>query len=52
MRVTGLWSAIGALIFGVILADLVHNAAGTKVLTGAATTIESTSVNGLLGVAG
>jgi hypothetical protein len=49
MRVSGLWSAIGAVIFGVIIADLVHNAAGTKVLTSAATSIESTSVNGLLG---
>jgi hypothetical protein len=51
MRVTGVWSAIGAVILGVILADLVHNAAGTKVLTGAATSIETTSVNGLLGKA-
>jgi hypothetical protein len=49
MRVSGLWSAIGALIFGVILADLVANPSGTKVLTGAGTTIEQTSVNGLLG---
>ena len=51
MRVTGLWSAVGALIFGVIIADLVANSAGTKVLTGAGVTIEQTGVNGLLGKA-
>lgn len=49
MRVTGLWSAIGAVIFGVIIADLVHNAAGTKTLTDAGTNVEKVSVNGLLG---
>jgi hypothetical protein len=51
MRVTGIWSAIGALIFGVILADLIANPAGTKTLTSAATSVEQTSVNGLLGKA-
>ena len=49
MRVTGVWTAIGAVIFGVILADLVHNATGTKVLANAATSTEKISVNGLLG---
>jgi hypothetical protein len=49
MRVTGVWSAIGAVILGVILADLVHNPSGTKVLTSSATSIESAGVNGLLG---
>lgn len=48
-RVTGIWSAIGAGILGVIIADLVHNAAGTKTLTDAATNGEKVGVNGLLG---
>lgn len=51
MRVTGVWSAIGAVIFGVILADLIANPGGTKTLTGAATTGEKLAVNGLLGKA-
>jgi hypothetical protein len=51
MRVTGFWTAVGALIFGVMVADLVANPAGTKTLTSAATSIEQTSVNGLLGKA-
>jgi hypothetical protein len=49
MRVVGIWSAIGAVIFGVILADFVHNPAGTKALANAGTTAEKISVNGLLG---
>jgi hypothetical protein len=49
MRVTGVWTAIGAVIFGVILADLVHNAAGTTALANAGTTTEKVAVNGLLG---
>jgi hypothetical protein len=49
MKVIGFWSAVGAVIIGVIIADLVHDPAGTKVLTNAGTTTESTAVNGLLG---
>jgi hypothetical protein len=49
MKVTGIWAAIGAVIFGVIIADLVHNPAGTKALTNAGTSAEKISVNGLLG---
>jgi hypothetical protein len=49
MKVTGVASAIGAVIFGVIVADLVHNPKGTKVLANAGTSAEKTSVNGLLG---
>jgi hypothetical protein len=48
---------MGAKIFGVItlavgciaLADLVHNAAGTKVLTGSAVQAETVGTNALLG---
>jgi hypothetical protein len=49
MRVTGFWSAIGAVVFGVIIADLAHNVAGTKALANAGTTTEKVAVNGLLG---
>ncbi len=49
MRVTGFWSAVGAVIFGVIIADLAHNVAGTKALANAGTTTEKVAVNGLLG---
>lgn len=49
MRVTGFWSAVGAVIFGVIIADLAHNVAGTKALANAGTQTEKVAVNGLLG---
>jgi hypothetical protein len=49
MKVTGIWTAVGAVIFGVILADLVHNPGGTRALANAGTTAEKISVNGLLG---
>ena len=49
MKVTGIWTAFGAVIFGVIIADLVHNAAGTKALANAGVSAEKVSVNGLLG---
>jgi len=49
MRVSGFWTAVGAVIFGVIIADLVHNPAGTKALANAGTSAEKISVNGLLG---
>ena len=49
MKVTGLWAAVGAVIFGVIIADLVHNPQGTKALANAGTTTERIGVNGLLG---
>jgi hypothetical protein len=49
MKVTGFWAAVGAVIFGVIIADLVTHPAGTATLANAATTTEKVSVNGLLG---
>jgi hypothetical protein len=49
MRVTGIWTAIGALIFGVTFADLLIHPAGTNALASAATNTEKISVNGLLG---
>ena len=49
MKITGVWAAVGAVVFGVIIADLVHNPKGTKALANAGTTTERISVNGLLG---
>jgi hypothetical protein len=49
MKVSGLWSAVGAVIFGVIVADLVTHVAGTKALANAGVSAEKVSVNGLLG---
>jgi hypothetical protein len=49
MRVSSVATAVGAVIFGVIIADLVHNPKGTAVLANAGTTTEKVSVNGLLG---
>jgi hypothetical protein len=49
MRVSGIWSAVGAVIFGVILADFVHNPAGTTALASAGTSAEKISTNALLG---
>jgi hypothetical protein len=51
MRVTGAWTAIGAVIFGVILADFVAHPSGTKVLANTATSTEKTTIGGLLGKA-
>lgn len=48
-RVTGLWTAVGAIIGGIILADLIHNPKGTKVLANSATNTEKISANALLG---
>lgn len=50
-RVLGLWSAVGAVIGGVILADFVHNPKGTKVLANATVNTEKVAVGGLLGKA-
>lgn len=48
-RVVGFWSAVGALIGGVVLANLVIHPQGTQVLTNAGLAAEKQSVNGLLG---
>jgi len=49
MRVTGFWTAVGAVILGVIIADLVHNPQGTQAITSAGIKTETVAVNGLLG---
>jgi hypothetical protein len=49
MKVTGVWTAVGAVIFGVIIADLVTHPKGTSDLTSSGVSAEKVSVNALLG---
>jgi hypothetical protein len=49
MRVTGIFSLAGALVFGIIIADFLTHPQGTTVLANAGTEVEKVSVNGLLG---
>jgi hypothetical protein len=49
LKVTGVWTAVGAVILGVIIADLVHNATGTRALANAGVSTEKVAVSGLLG---
>jgi hypothetical protein len=49
MRVTGFFSLAAFVVAGVILADLVHDPAGTTVLTNGWTTTEKAGIDGLLG---
>lgn len=49
MRVTGIWAAIGAVIAGLIIADLVTHPAGTNAVAGGINTLEKQTGNQLLG---
>lgn len=49
MRVTGLWTAVGAAIGGLILAGLVKNYQGTKVISQGIIALEKNTGNQLLG---
>jgi hypothetical protein len=49
MRVSGFWSAVGLVIAGLILADLLTHPAGTKQVSSGLTSITSTTGNQLLG---
>ncbi len=49
MRVTGFWGAVGAVIFGLIIADLVIHPTGTKTIANGVTTLERNTGNQLLG---
>lgn len=49
MKVTSFWTAVGALFFGVIIADLVHNPRGTRVLANNAIAGERVATGALLG---
>jgi hypothetical protein len=49
MRVTGFWAAVGAVIFGLIVADIWTHPAGTNAAAGAINTLEKNTGNQLLG---
>jgi hypothetical protein len=50
LRVTGLWAAIGAVIAGLMLADLLTHPAGTNALAGGINKLEKQTGNQLIGV--
>jgi len=50
LRVTGLWAAIGAVIAGLMLADLLTHPAGTNALAKGINSLEKQTGNQLLGV--
>jgi hypothetical protein len=50
LRVTGLWAAIGAVIAGLMLADLLTHPAGTNALAGGINSLEKQTGNQLIGV--
>jgi len=49
MRVTGFWAAVGAVIFGLIVADLLTHPAGTKAVASGINQLEKQTGNQLLG---
>jgi hypothetical protein len=50
LRVTGLWAAIGAVIAGLMLADLLTHPAGTNALASGINSLEKQTGNQLIGV--
>jgi len=49
LRVTGFWAAVGAIIAGLMLADLVTHPAGTNAIASGINTIEKNTGNQLIG---
>lgn len=49
MRVTGFWAAVGAVIFGLILADIWTHPAGTTAAGNAVISLEKNTGNQLIG---
>ena len=49
MRVVGIWTAVGAVIVGLIIADLVTHPNGTKQIAAGITSLEKNTGNQLLG---
>jgi hypothetical protein len=50
VRVTGFWAAVGAVIMGLIVADIWTHPAGTNAAGKAITSLEKNTGNQLLGV--
>jgi hypothetical protein len=51
MRVTGFWAAVGAVIFGLIIADIWTHPAGTNAAGKAVIALEKNTGNQLIGKA-
>lgn len=51
LRVTGFWALTGAVVFGLIIADLWTHPAGTQAAGAAVNTLEKQTGNQLIGVA-
>jgi hypothetical protein len=49
MRVTGLWTAVGAVILGLIVADLITHPSGTQAAGNEVISLEKNTGNQLLG---
>jgi hypothetical protein len=49
LRVTGFWAAVGAIIAGLMLADLVTHPKGTNAIASGINTIEKNTGNQLIG---
>jgi hypothetical protein len=49
LRVTGFWAAVGAVIAGIMLADLVTHPTGTNAIASGINTLEKQTGNQLLG---
>lgn len=49
MRVVGIWTAVGAVIVGLIIADLVMHPTGTNAIANGITSLEKNTGNQLLG---
>ena len=49
MRVVGIWTAVGAVVIGLIIADLVTHPTGTKAIASGITSLERNTGNQLLG---
>ena len=51
LRVTGFWAAIGAVVFGLIIADIWTHPTGTAAAGTAVETLEKNTGNQLIGTA-
>jgi hypothetical protein len=49
MRVTSFWTAVGAVVIAVMIADFVAHPSGTTALANGATSAEKTALNAELG---
>jgi len=49
VKVSSFWSAVGAVIFGLIIADLVTHPSGTQTISNGVVKLESNTGNQLIG---